>query len=55
MDTTSGLGASAFESVDFRVIDDPDTGPITSNGDVTSNGEVYKASQIYWAVPSSWN
>ena len=55
VDTTSGLGASAFESVDFRVIDDPDTGPITSNGDVTSNGEVYKASQTYWAVPSSSN
>jgi hypothetical protein len=51
----TGLGASAFESVDFRVIDDPDTGPITSNGDVTSNGEVYKASQVYWAVPSSSN
>ena len=55
VDTTSGLGASLFDSVDFRVIDDPDTGPITSNGDVTSNGEVYKASQTYWAVPSSSN
>ena len=55
VDTTSGLGASAFESIDFRVIDDPDTGPITSNGDVTSNGEVYKASQTYWAIPSSSN
>ena len=55
VDTASGLGVSMFESVDFRVIDDPDTGPITSNGDVTSNGEVYKASQTYWAVPSSSN
>jgi hypothetical protein len=53
--TNSGLGVSAFDSVDFRVIDDPDTGPISSNGDVTSNGEVYKASQVYWAVPSSSN
>ena len=55
VDTTTGLGASAFESVDFRVIDDPDTGPVTAIGDVTSNGEVYKASQPYYAVPSSSN
>ena len=54
--TSAGLGASLFESVEFRVIDDPDSGPVSGTlGDVTSNGEVYKASQQYWDVPSSSN
>ena len=52
----TGLGVSAFESVEFRVIDDPDSGPVSGTlGDITSNGEVYKASQQYWDVPSSSN
>ena len=47
----AGLGVSAFDSVSFRVIDDPDSGPAALVGDVTSNGEVYKANQKYHAVP----
>ena len=47
----AGLGVSAFESVSFRVIDDPDSGPAAMGGNVTSNGEVYKANQKYHAVP----
>ena len=47
----AGLGVSAFDSVSFRVIDDPDSGPAALVGDVTSNGEVYRANQKYHAVP----
>ena len=56
VDASAGVGASLFEEVEFRVIDDPDSGPVSGTlGDVTSNGEVYQASQIYWDVPSSSN
>ena len=47
----AGIGVSAFDSVSFRVIDDPDSGPAALVGDVTSNGEVYRANQKYHAVP----
>ena len=59
LNTPSGIGVSAFDSVSFTVIDDADTGPVGQVGVVTSNGAVYKPNREnnrddpYVAVPSS--
>ena len=59
LNTPSGIGVSAFDSVSFTVIDDADTGPVGQVGVVTSNGAVYKPNtengrdDPYVAVPSS--
>ncbi len=38
---TTGVAVSTFDSISFRVLDNPDSGPAYSVGDVTSNGNNY--------------
>ena len=52
---SAGLAVSSFDSVSFRVLGDPDTGPVGNIGTVTSNGEVYQASENFAAIASTSN
>tara|TARA_R100000152_G_C6768315_1_gene193784 strand:- start:59 stop:1891 length:1833 start_codon:yes stop_codon:yes gene_type:complete len=55
LSATAGLAVSSFDSVSFRVLGDPDTGPVGRIGDVTSNGEVYQANKSFVALASTSN
>jgi len=52
-----GLGVSVFDSVSFRVLDNPDTGAVGQISEVTSNGNVYLPNAIggdgFYAIPST--
>ena len=59
LSNSAGLAVSAPEAdgnfVSFRVLDDPDSGPLVSISTVTSNGNAYGVSQEYAEVPTTSN
>jgi len=59
LSNSAGLAVSAPEAdgsfVSFRVLDDPDSGPLVSISTVTSNGNAYGVSQEYAEVATTSN
>ena len=59
LSNSAGLAVSAPEAdgsfVSFRVLDDPDSGPLVSISTVTSNGNAYGVSQEYEEVVTTSN
>ena len=59
LSNSAGLAVSAPEAdgsfVSFRVLDDPDSGPLVSISTVTSNGNAYGVSQEYEEVATTSN